>query len=132
MGCDYYYWSTIAKLMHAWRANAVRIFKIWNQLYPDGSAMHATSKVPPRPITGRWGSVRDCENHILRCDPDRLTTVLHSALGGDPRAEIDHAKMTGLAELGVAEQVACSAQMGKWTKDALDALRDPFFWLAIR
>eukprot|EP00959_Pyramimonas_sp_CCMP1952_P297014 6213759-Pyramimonas_sp.AAC.1 len=54
-GAKYFYWSAVAKIMHSWRANAVRIFTLWCDCYSPTKAIAAFAhRVPPRPITGRW------------------------------------------------------------------------------
>eukprot|EP00959_Pyramimonas_sp_CCMP1952_P123589 2583659-Pyramimonas_sp.AAC.1 len=90
-------------------------------------------KVPPRPISGRWGSIRDCERHILQCDETLLRQVFTAAFGvareGD---DLRGAPTTGLNELELEEKGAYQAKMGKYATDGLKALRDDGFWLALR
>ncbi|CAK0883579.1 unnamed protein product, partial [Prorocentrum cordatum] len=139
-GAKYFYWSAVAKIMHSWRANAVRIFTLWCDCYSPTKAIAAFAhRVPPRPITGRWGSVRDCERHLLRCDRAQLRAIMTAAIGC-PRPDdplIDGEKQqqaiptSGLNEIDQTDTAVYKEKMGKFASDALVALRDERFWLAM-
>jgi hypothetical protein len=57
------YAPAICKLLHLWRStnHPGLVFKRWGELFGDLAAMRYASKVPPKPIMGRWHSMDDCE-----------------------------------------------------------------------
>ena len=57
------YAAGVCKLLHLWRStnNPSIVFQKWSELYGDAAAMKYASKVPPKPIMGRWHSMDNCE-----------------------------------------------------------------------
>eukprot|EP00959_Pyramimonas_sp_CCMP1952_P010215 213796-Pyramimonas_sp.AAC.1 len=60
------YFGTLSKIMRAWRYRARGIYDKWKDLYKAGPAGQYASNVPPRCISGRWGSISACEAHVLK------------------------------------------------------------------
>ena len=140
LDCKYFYWSSIAKVMHTWRRDAVKIFKAWSSMFsPLDAAKAGCLRVPPRPITGRWGSVRDCEAFLLRCYSHSVSQLraVFTMLYGVPKAGDADCKdappkhVDGLTELAEEDASAYSEKMGRWSTEGLRALRDDRFWLCI-
>eukprot|EP00959_Pyramimonas_sp_CCMP1952_P025937 544553-Pyramimonas_sp.AAC.1 len=92
------YWSSVATIVNTWRVpgNAKRIFKAL--AYPhdvaddvgddadDAAAMRMSrakelaGRLPPRPLTGRWGSIHLCEQFLLKMTFDEMTSAFADAL----------------------------------------------------
>lgn len=51
------YFSSLAKICHAWRAHAPKLAKVWQTIVPNAYSYKASSCVPPLAISGRWGSI---------------------------------------------------------------------------
>ena len=134
MGCSFSYWSSLVKMMHIWRNNAVELFSAWHNLFGAQSAIKCCLRVPPRPITGRWGAVRDCEGFIMRCPARELQRVFNAVFGKAAKApgkEIVPAQTSGVDTLPASETAAYAEKMGRWTRDALQVVNDERSELAI-
>ena len=59
------YFSSLAKLNNAWRANAKRVYNGWVQAYGHVSAGRSAFSLPSRVLAGRWGSGFDMEGRLL-------------------------------------------------------------------
>ena len=74
------YYATLAKLMNIWRENAMKIHNVFQQHHGSLRASSCTTKVPPKCISGRWGSVTECEDRVLCTTMEELLPVLVIAL----------------------------------------------------
>ena len=76
------YYTSLASLLHVWRDNASEIYSCWKKEYGLDSVRKAgVWRVPPKPISQRWGRKTDLENYILQCDPTETAHVLRLVLG---------------------------------------------------
>ena len=67
------HYSNVAKIVNCWRASgaASKIRKEYLKQYGK-EASKAVARLPPRALTGRWGSVTTAEEFILKAGMDRL------------------------------------------------------------
>lgn len=132
LGCKYFYWSSLAKLMNVWRSKAAQIYTVWKDMFGPTDAEKFASKVPPRAIAGRWGSIRDVERWLLRCNWTQLETVL--SIIYDPRslADAKEQETTGINEISQESKAEYIAKLSKWAKDVMSFIKDPIFRMAIQ
>ena len=72
---DRLYFSTLATILHTWRDTAKEMKRIWADEFGHESAFSVFRTRAPQPISGRWGSVAGCEDHVLRIKGRRLQHV---------------------------------------------------------
>ena len=78
------YYSCLAMLMHIWRDNALDAFHFCLKHYGIDDAMELFSKLPPRPLSGRWGRKSACEQRVSAESKENwqiLTHVLTEVIG---------------------------------------------------
>jgi hypothetical protein len=123
LGKPYKYFGTVAKTMNLWRMNARQIWKLWVSQYGPTDAKLQASRIPPRCIAERWGSISACELYLLNAGRDRILEVFTSVLGkrvaAKTRAQTPGA--TSDPSLEVAERAAFSAKLGRWAREAFSA-----------
>ena len=91
-----------------------------------------------RCIAGRWLSVDDAERRIGSAGP-ALMAVFKEVLDKKKRKR-EHDTAAGgegsrddvVDELGIEECAAHSIKVGRWSKEALQAMSDPLFWYSGR
>ena len=74
------YYTIMASTMHVWRDNCKDIFEAWCSMYGPVEAQRCAASVPPRPISGRWGRKAQCEEYLLKCDPEHVAAVFTRVL----------------------------------------------------
>jgi hypothetical protein len=75
------YYSSLASLMHVLRDNAREMYDAWMRKFGIKEVARSNIyRVPPRPISGRWGRKTACENYVLGCDYTQIATVLEDVL----------------------------------------------------
>ena len=149
------YFSTLAKILHCWRDNAIKFHSAWKQHYTPTDARLYGSTRPKLALVGRWGAVDDGEAHVLRPPIQQLRTVVQEVLplpaalvsranaagaiaDATPLKPLEDAKSTsrppksqedakGTEELALAETQAHVAKMSRWKKDSALAIYDPIF-----
>ncbi len=66
-GLGWKYYSSVAKFQHTWRDNARAYFQKWAALFGDVSAAQSvTSRMPPKCVPGRWGSITAVQKAIIK------------------------------------------------------------------
>lgn len=68
------YFGSLATIMNTWRERGVDIFKEWARRSLEG-AMAQAKRVAPRCLSGRWGSISECEKRLLLGDPGPSGTL---------------------------------------------------------
>jgi len=115
LGSTRKYWSSLAKIMNVWRDSASDLFQHYRLLYGDQEALRCASRVPPRPLSGRWGSCTACERHVLKAGVEKLHRAF--SLLFTPAAlaagEAGAAARGGLDELSAEEMRAHKDSQGK-------------------
>eukprot|EP00969_Alexandrium_andersonii_P368038 15472003-Alexandrium_andersonii.AAC.1 len=130
---EWKYFSSVAKVVNIWRANAKIIFAFWSRSYGSLEAMQQACKLPPRCLSGRWNSVSETEKFILSKTAGHFVAAMKHAVqklqkrplpdeeGGGGRGDPD--------DLRVEEQQAYAVRMGRWGRECLETLADPLFWM---
>ena len=59
------YYSNLAKLQHTWRELSAKIYNAWVAEFGLKDAMECAGRIPPQPISGRWGRASDVELFLL-------------------------------------------------------------------
>ena len=60
------FWPALAKIAHSWRGKSGEIYEFLLAHADMGPLVAAAAKrLPPRPISGRWGSAFDCITYLL-------------------------------------------------------------------
>eukprot|EP00973_Karenia_brevis_P093808 12419184-Karenia_brevis.AAC.1 len=134
MGVSWTYYAGIAKLVHVWRDSARPMFKVWLDMFGPEEAIKCARKLPPKPISGRWGCISACENYLLKCDPESLRGVLHTVVapklivGEDGPDGSEHAN---LSEPRADGQKEYRLRLGKWRRDSLSLVNEGLFWIVL-
>ena len=74
------YYTVLASVLHVWRDNCAEIYAEFKRQYGFVVAQASASKIPPRPISGRWGRKSKCEQYLLRADPTQVASVFDAVL----------------------------------------------------
>jgi hypothetical protein len=78
---DWTYFASLAKISQVMRDRAKAIHAAWLKLHGPVEAQEYGTKLTPKCIAGRWGSISATETDLLRAGP-RLGAVLRFALTG--------------------------------------------------
>eukprot|EP00438_Fugacium_kawagutii_P005301 Skav231731 [mRNA] locus=scaffold638:10945:15691:+ [translate_table: standard] len=126
------YFPNCAKIVNVWRSwgNNRKIKAAWTKMFGEESCKHAASSLPPRPLRGRWGSIEGIEQYLLRCGRECLAQVYESALLKKAKSCIDEFGDCVVDDLE-DETRKYQLQVGRWTLEAIAALRDDSFWGAL-
>ena len=126
------YVSTLAKVLHVWRDAAIKFSSSWRQLFASSDARQFAGKRPKLALSGRWGAVEDSEEFLLRPPIHQLQAVTDHVLPGGVGVATSTQKpavkdAVGTEELSLEESKQYKEKMGRWRRDARDAIRDPVF-----
>ena len=81
LGLKLKYYSTLAAILHVWRDNATEMFSCFlDRFGMDRLKLTPLAKVPPRPLSGRWGRKTQMETHVLSFAPDEICAVFQKVL----------------------------------------------------
>ena len=105
--------ATFGNTLREWSAD---IASRWRHKFPeDGPAQ--TKKLPPRPISQRWGAVCSLVEYYLANKFDQLTAVFASVLGTD-KSKQDNAPMVDpssvMDETALDDTIAFKAKRREW------------------
>lgn len=127
------HFSAMAKIVNVWRSVGVpyKVSQEFEKLFGHEIAKKVR-RLPPRPLRGRWGSISSAEAYLLESEPKSLAGVFKAVLGstdcddgGDDAITLD--SFSG----GDMDNATYRKIMGRWRRDAISALEDPFFWLQV-
>lgn len=123
------YFSSCAKIVNVWRSwgNSRKIRATWKDLYGEKRCKEATSRLPPRPLQGRWGSIEGIEGFLLRCRREELIKVYECALLKKAKSLISEGEKKQSSDLD-DEVRKFQLEVGRWTIEAIEALKDDTFW----
>ena len=134
------YYSSLAKLINVWREKAQAVFNEFLRRWGPQAAMEKAFALPPRCISGRWGSVSACQAWLSNAGGNELTRVLEPLLASPARenqpevaplqdAEAEADLSVELDAERVEAQAAYRHKMNRWHKETLQSITDPLFWL---
>lgn len=147
------YFGTVAKILHLWREHVRACFEKWVARFGNGPAMKHCAKLPPRVVSGRWGSIRSGETAIETAGCDQLCPVLTDVLSKKallniapaivhlplPDAVAEPMNPSALADqsgdldsMRVEAVQAHKEKIGRWSREALAAVADHIFWSLVR
>lgn len=135
---SYKHFATIAKVINLWRAKAHLMFRSFEKHWGTKTALEHADKLPPRALSGRWGSVEHAECWLDDAGAALLTPVLQDVLAktanadGGKDAGGDEAHPAEPDELRVQEMAAFRQKMSRWSREALTAVQDKFFWCTLK
>ena len=138
-GFDWRYFSACAKLTHVWRDSPRLIFKLWLLAFGPVSAMKFANKLPPKAISGRWGSIDNVETLIDSAGQEHIEPVFKAALLNKVREEeleadfkqpiadaagtIDNIREESMADHRV--------RLGRWRRDVLNLVQKSMFFYVV-
>ena len=137
------YYSTLAMVMHNWRNNAAAAFRVAKAKFGASAAMRFFSRVPPKPISGRWGNASLCEERILGGREEVLPRamfqfVLLVILTKRVEDTISMAEgrasastLASIDDLSLDDLAAHNAKESKWARGASRGIRNVSFFIAI-
>lgn len=144
------YFASVSKIMHCWRERARPVFETWRRLHGDESAVAHAKALPPRCISGRWGSISASEHVLDYAGSVKVRTVFAIAMDKmDKKTDAaaapleDEAGLASIAngpalaaqlaaaasaageldEMRIEAQQAYSQRMGRWKREALQAVQ---------
>lgn len=117
------YFSSVAMLSNVWREHSIQIQKAFKELFGEDRAQHCAKCLPPRCLSGRWGSVSAVEAFLLKAERDELEAVFQKALRAPRRRPVRKQPVDDLD--AIAEY---TERIGKWRTGALASLACPNFF----
>ena len=68
-------------VLHTWRDNARDIYTCWQRKFGAAASLKSPAhRIPPRPISGRWGRAYDCIAYILSSNFDEASQVFEEVM----------------------------------------------------
>ena len=125
LGMDMKYFGTLSKIMHCWRERAKDICKAWRAEFGPVAA-EVSTRVPPKCLAGRWGSVSRCEQHVLSRPPHELQKIWPLVFA--KQAGKKKRKAGTLDPIQAEEQESYGERMGRWSREAMTGIVDKTFW----
>ena len=115
------YWSSVATVLHAWRESSATILAEWDRDDPSKVSKDTIRKVPPRPITGRWGSFHRCLDHLLKVNRHTLIqcmSIIFSAVKKQTKSASQRCQIGGDDDENYHDRVT------KWRRLCLAHMQD--------
>jgi hypothetical protein len=131
------YYSALAKLMHLWREKARAVFLAWQRLHGGSAAVKHARRVPPKCLSGRWGSVAVVEQFIVSAGREQIKSVMLDVLGVLDALKDDHVAMEAMERSSaiddpqLEETAAHRSRLGRWKSDTVKTLEDGLFWAMV-
>ena len=75
------HYPSLARIVNTWRSsgNAKKVQESYTEKYGPEAAK-VVSRLPPRPLRGRWGSIDGTEHYLIKVGRDKLPIVFDEAL----------------------------------------------------
>ena len=124
--------NTLAKVCNLWRDSVRAIFAQWASLHGSEAACRHAGILPPRCLSGRWGSAFGMKAILNQAGQDQVSSVFHSVFdrkSGRPKKQEDDNEEP-IIDLCVDAQRAYQVQSSRWAREAVNALDDAVFWIA--
>eukprot|EP00959_Pyramimonas_sp_CCMP1952_P079079 1653089-Pyramimonas_sp.AAC.1 len=128
----------LCKIGHTWRDTARGIFIAWAGAHGAGSAVHHAQRLPPIPVSGRWGTVDRTEQYLAKPGMRLVAPVFVSVVGKveakdkAARALPDAAgQSTAVDAHAIEETKEYKVKVGRWRRDALSGVQNKAFWAVL-
>ena len=135
------YYSSLCKVVLTWRVCCQSMFRAWAAMHGPRSALDHARRLPPRPITGRWGTIEATEAFINKADMQLICPVFTSVVGKidmKKSAQVlilkegaDKATNSEVNEHGIEETLTYCEKVGRWRRDALSVVKDAIFRIVV-
>ena len=116
-------------ILHMFVTQAV--FGAWLRIHGAESALHHAHHLPPKVVSGRWGSIDSSMKALADANGlnNRVHPVLESVLAKkiESSSRQDH-EDDDEADLRASAQQAYRQQMGRWSRQVLAIVGDEVFW----
>ena len=123
--CNLKYFTSLAKLSLCWRADARPFFSTWEHLFGDSSALHCAKTLPPKAVSGRWGSVAEQAAYHLRAQLRRVGLVAREVWRQRSNSKRKPAARDAIDdEAGLATE-HYREKVGRWRQDVLHICEVP-------
>ena len=156
LGVPTSYYSCLAITMHLFRDNIKAVWKYLVDQEDIGVARAKTlnaNRVPPRPLSGRWGQASKCESWIAAWDKDVCVRVLEAVVlkrgyaqqamaekeaadrepaAGKAKSRPRKRKSKVVDDTKTDEQEAFQQMWGGWSLKALAIAKSDGFWILLK
>ena len=137
-GADFQYFSSVAKLINCWREDPASFLHASVKVCGVAMARDRCRKMPPRCLSGRWGSISQSEAYIMNFGADAASRchLLTQIVGLAFASHLDKDKAPAEAdipvdaphrELAVEDLKAHREKYGKWRRDTLNTVSKIMF-----
>ena len=100
----------------------------WSRLYSPDRAHQVARRLPRVPVKGRWGSITDAEDAVLRAGQKELVQVFCEGVVTLRKTKSSKQKVADNSDVLETEQ-DYTERMNKWVQDAHTGLSSLDFWL---
>jgi len=120
-----------AKLTNVWRSFGRKMYRAFKELFQDLSK--ALNRLPPRPLTGRWGYIDDNSKYLLAAGYDRVPIAFRKAVidsynsKTSVRKQTNNKKTAGIDAVDEHEE-SFSDKRGRWVREVDEYIDTPEFW----
>ena len=132
------YYSKIAKIINVWRSCGTprKIFRAYSAMHGEQRAKEVASRLPPRALRGRWGSITAAEEFLLKCGHAELPAIFCNAVGeheGHGEDDAQEALVVDLSSVEVCDvdSAVYRQVMGRWRRESIAAVRSNDFWIVL-
>ena len=127
----YKYYTTLCKLIHLWRDDAVKVYKTWVDMYGAEDANRFAKNLPPTCVAARWGSVGGIEIRLEDADMEKVAKVILKVVKPDVDKDKKKNNSNSLDDISLEEQNFYSDKMTRWKRDVCQAIVDVFFQIMV-
>jgi hypothetical protein len=118
------YFSLLAKVVNIWRDAPHSFFTIWKEAFGPACAVQFARGLPPRCLSGRWGSIAGTESWLLRCDFKIIQEVFKRFLLKHSKTDkASKPRAAGHPDEPSQDEIADHiAKLTRWRKDVHDGV----------
>ena len=124
------HFASLARKTNACRiGNAAKFFAAWKRLFGLDRAKEVASRLPPRPLKGRWGSVHANASHWLKCGKEQLCMVWEEVFPPKPVASKRRKKDGNDDDTDDDGPEAFQRRKSKWERLSWRDVHDDEHWI---
>ena len=132
------FFSSLAIIATTLRDLSQDLFSAWTHLYGASSAVEKVKSLFPRCISGRWGSVNETEERLLKTDIKMLRDAVKFMFEKNPFL-MENDKVKGkkgdddacVDTLSLESTKLFRVRMGKWRRQTWEVLQDALFEMVV-